>query len=149
MVQGIIQRSEPIFIEFLIPVKPYSINKAYYRRGNKRKELREWEEEVSNILTKKSSSFIRKLKKLRGPPRSIAAQIGFGIPKKHYYTKLGFISKTSLDLTNLEKLLIDIVFKNLGEYTPHLNDAYIESMVTNKHATASSYYIHMALSIFT
>ena len=100
----------------LYDVTPFSVNKAYYRRGKsivRTKECRVWGDDV--LLKLQLPEIKKKLKAFSNavePSRckGLEVSIIFYLPPSIMYTKTGKISRRSQDLSNVEKLLIDLIF---------------------------------------
>lgn len=131
-------------IQFSLKAKPFSINKAYYKRTMTRTQAcRDW---GNDILTQiQDSKIIRKLKGFKSgfdPIKdAIRVTIIFFQPKEILYTKKGDISRRSQDLSNVEKLLIDLIFDSrfhgriideLEIETLCLDDKYITQLHSSK-----------------
>ena len=100
-------------ISFTVTCPPYSINKAYYRNRQLTKECRQWRE---NFLLQLQNPKIQKLmakirKQFDSQKHSLSVCYHFYYPKSILLTKSGTISKRSMDLTNIEKLVQDNIFE--------------------------------------
>jgi hypothetical protein len=132
---------EASFTELILDAPPFSVNKAYYRNRQRTEECRRW---GNNILTQLQDPRLRAdLISLRDSYDAL--RHSFFIEITHFtpklYTKAGTINKRSMDLSNIEKLLIDLIFdtrfqgriindmeiNNLG-----IDDATILDMVSRK-----------------
>lgn len=99
-------------ISFELCSPPFSINKAYYKRSKTRTaECREWGD---NILIQLQNPTIQALFDALRAGMSKHPLLGimmeFQSPVDVLYTKSGDISRRSMDLSNIEKLLIDLIF---------------------------------------
>lgn len=100
-------------IQFSLNVRPFSINKMYYRGNFQRtQEARNWASEVFQELNKSEvqsllASFKEKFNKNK---QGIKVTLYFRYPEEKLLTKKGAISSRAFDLTNVEKPLIDLIF---------------------------------------
>jgi len=110
--------------------KAFSINSAYYRnRAIKTVECKTWEKEVLELLSE-----YKELYEIgadhKKHPATYALELDFVYPDYIFYNKAGEISSKTFDLSNVEKLLIDLIFdKTMG-----VNDKYIVSLHSKKMA---------------
>lgn len=101
-------------IKFTLNAPPFSVNKAYYKKSFTRtKECRAWGEDILEQLQDKTiqqdlEDF--RIAFLEDDISAVGAHLVFHIPKSTFYTKKGDISRRSQDLSNVEKLLIDLIF---------------------------------------
>lgn len=130
-------------VSFTIKAKPYSINQAYCRLGRKKKQLRDWEK-ITSIRLSKHDKVLADFAAgtTSGIPfdvykHALEVKITFLIPPKKLITKDGRISQTSTDLSNIEKLFIDLVFKQLPR---DMNDAYITDLASSKRPSKDGFY---------
>jgi len=115
-------------IEFTLPIKAYSINNYMYTtRRVITKEARLWSDMVKEHL--RAIPCLAEFKsKYNYTPINI--QINVYYPKNVFYNKEGLISSKTFDISNTEKILIDLIFKD----TLDINDKYITYMESSKHA---------------
>lgn len=103
-----------MFIEFTLKAPPFSTNSAFYKRSFTRtKECREWGDDILCQLQKpqiQADLEALRLAYAASPKAGLAVNIVYHIPQSKFYTNKGFISRRSQDLSNVEKLLIDLVF---------------------------------------
>lgn len=130
-------------ISFKLCSPPFSINSAYYKRSKTRtKECREWGD---NILIQLQNQGIQAMFKTMQDVMPefplIAVNLTFQSPKATLYTKAGGISIRAMDLSNVEKLLIDLIFdkrfhgrkvKNQTVYNLNVDDKYIVDLHSSK-----------------
>lgn len=138
----------------LLGIEPFSINKAHYVRTKTRtKECREWGDRILQLV-KDSPDIVRsfrKINKLFDPAiHCIHLDIVFQIPKEIFFTKEGKVSRRKQDLSNIEKMLIDILFDvrhqrgnmiNLG-----IDDQYIVDLHSRQYP-AKNYCILLQLTV--
>lgn len=131
-------------------IHPFSINKAYYRRGNRTKEYREWGEQIHLALDAykdEIDSFRDKFDPLK---HALEVEITHFIPSSTLYTKAGKISRRSKDLSNVEKTLIDVLFEpkyfKRGFSTLNLDDTLIISLHSFKRESPTGeFYINVTI----
>lgn len=140
-------------ISFRIQAPPFSINGAYYRNRGKTEKCRYWQDgvifelrrnDIKEKLTNFKSAFDEK-------KHCISASYHFLLPKSKLITAKNQISKKSADLTNVEKLLQDIIFEpryssrvfNLG-----INDGLVTRVESSKKVSPdSNFWIDITLEI--
>lgn len=121
-------------------VKPYSINNAYYKKTfTMTAECRVWRKTVIKALKSKENQQV--MDEIRetffSAIHGLVVKIRFGIPYSTYWTQKGDINSKSMDLSNVEKLLIDIIcderFYERGEIRNcNVNDKYILNLISEK-----------------
>lgn len=146
-------------ITFTLKAPPFSINKAYYKRSFTRtKECREWGDSVLRQL--QAATIQEDLQKFRieflsAPEASIGVRLRYFIPEEIFYTKKGDISRRSQDLSNVEKMLVDLIFdprfcgrelsRGLICQNLNLDDKLITKLVSEKLPTELSHKIEVTL----
>ena len=150
-------------LEIKLKAKPFSINKAYYLKsfGGKKatkvrtQECRDWGDQILIQLQSYTEQFESLRKAFKTSKHAISVNIIHYMPDHIMYNKKGEVSAFSQDLTNVEKMLVDLVFdaryngrmvfdqeiKNLD-----INDKYIINLVSKKRA-ASEYLIEIKIRI--
>lgn len=129
--------------KFVLNVKPFSINAIHYRDGKRKTvEAREWECTIFNALsTTKHLADMKELKTAFDPLRhGFAIKLTCYYPEIMYKTKLGNISSKTMDITNWEKPLVDVLFLDkyslydppFGVQNLQTDDKYIVSMHSRK-----------------
>lgn len=98
-------------IEFFLPLEPFSINAVYYRdRRHKTQAYRDWELSIFQCLN--SPEIQQKLSNLRKAYNEdlhcFAVDFTFHFP--NLLNKAGKISSRVEDLSNVEKVLLDVLF---------------------------------------
>ena len=150
-------------IKITLDAPPFSINKAYYLKsfGGKKatkvrtQECRNWGDSILLQLKK----YVKKFDKFRNgfdpKTQQIHLEITHTIPEKTFYTKDGEVSVFSNDLSNVEKMPIDLVFDKrfngrmvFGEEISNLdlNDKYITKMVSKK-VPGEEYKIEIVIKV--
>ena len=131
---------------------PFSINKAYYRRGNRTAEYRDWTQAIHDSLDsqeKKIREFSNSFDELK---HCLEFRVTHFIPSDKLYTKAGKISRRSMDLSNIEKTLIDTLFDpkyfKRGFSTLNLDDTFIINLLSFKRLSpCDSYNIDVTIKI--
>jgi Holliday junction resolvase RusA-like endonuclease len=99
-------------INFVLNSKAFSINKYYYRNRKRTQEARKWADEIHEQLYK--SDIQNQIKKMRESFDALSHVISitytFRIPVDKFFTKKGHVSRRSMDLTNVEKTITDLIF---------------------------------------
>lgn len=122
-------------IAFTLQIKPFSVNSMYYAtRKVKTKEYRAWEEQVLAQL--KHVQGLEALKEFK----NFTFEMHVEYPEHIFYNSKGEISSKTVDKSNDEKALIDVIF---GQYL-NLNDKYIVRLVSGKYAGAG-HAIHVLI----
>lgn len=119
-------------IEFTLPVKPFSVNKMHYRDQRfKSAEYKDWAQLVLYHLQD-----IKALHEMgmdwHSKGGSFCVWFTFEFPKHIFYNKAGAISSKSMDLSNVEKPLLDLIFGD----TMDVNDKNVVKLVSRKEAGA-------------
>ncbi len=97
-------------VDLLIKAPPFSVNKAHYRSGVRTQACRKWGDSVMYQLMRYKEEF-KKFSKVFNPLEHLVnVELTFYLPKNILLTKKGNISRRSQDLSNVEKMLIDLVF---------------------------------------
>ncbi len=141
-------------ISFTLKSRPFSINSMYYRSGSRTKEARNWGDNILDQVQKLNLSSKFKLfrekynKKIHG----ISVTYLFGIKKSRFFNKDGDISIRSMDLTNVEKPLTDLLFAEKyrdrdGIENVAIDDRFICEVRSKKFA-ADIDSIKVSISIF-
>lgn len=120
-----------MLIKISLPVRGFSVNATYYAsRKIKTKEFREWEAQVSLLL--QGNKDLRALGLLfNSLGGCFSVTYLFYYPEEIYWNSFGQISAKTFDLTNVEKTLQDLLFKEMG-----VDDRYIDTMRSYKRPAA-------------
>jgi len=149
-------------IKFTIYSPPFSINSAYYLKsyGGKgatkirTKECREWGDAILLQLKPKMEEMLKFKALFNEKEDALVIHLKFHMPKSKLYNKGGGISAASCDITNIEKLLVDILFdarfngrtvdsqriSNLD-----INDKYVVRMLSEKVPSSREYMIEITV----
>lgn len=128
-----------------IPIKPFSINSMYYvQKAVKTQPAREWTYEVfSHLNSEKNTRIMAEIHNAFIADRhNLIICLTAYYPKNKLITSTGGVSARSVDTTNWEKPLIDLLFlpKHWGKEDPFgcknigIDDRYICSMTSKKRA---------------
>ena len=132
----------------LLDVVPFRVNKAYYKGSfNMTTECRLWRKTIVRALKQAGNQSVmdnfRDFYNEWSDLYSVGISISFGIKSDRFFNNAGKISARSFDLTNIEKLLVDILFderfferkeiRNLN-----INDKYIVRLRSEKIPTNRS-----------
>lgn len=125
---------KPLILKFNAP--PFSINSAYYKNGNRTKKCRAW----GDSLLEQIDNFSQEIEEFRSQfdklKHSLNTEIIFLYPYSILFTKQDYISRRSMDLSNIEKLLVDLIFDNRfferGTNNLNLDDTLVTSQLSKK-----------------
>jgi len=131
---------------------PFSINKAYYRRGNRTTEYREWTQNIHDQLDSFSDEITAFREAFAPTKHALSVRIIHFLPSSKLYTKSGKISRRSKDLSNVEKTLIDVLFDpryfKRGFSTLNLDDTFIVNLNSFKRESPiGEFYISVAIQL--
>lgn len=112
-------------VEFILPIKAFSLNKYRYGHSpHKTKEAREYEEDVLQRL-KEIPELTVMSEKWHG---TIEVELVFTYPSAVFYNAKGHISAKTYDLSNVEKPLLDLIInRHMG-----LDDRFVTKLVSSK-----------------
>jgi hypothetical protein len=120
-------------------IEPFSINKAYYKKTFTRTQAcREWAGRVIvQMETMPNHKRITSFREKFDPSKHyLSINLDFYMPYSKLFTKKGTISCISKDLTNVEKMLVDVLMDKRhferGVNNLNINDALILSCQSNK-----------------
>ena len=124
-------------VKFNLNVPPFSINKMYYATVKTRtKEARLWSEDVLNELKSKpglQKTFKRMRDAFDPAKHSFHITLKYHYPKEIFYTVKGYVSAGTMDQSNVEKPLIDLLFlPKYGDLNLGIDDRYITSLYSEK-----------------
>lgn len=129
---------------------PFSINKAHYRNGQRTTACRKWGDKLLKDLSVREDDVIEFRNKFNLQKHCLTITILHLLPKSKLFTLEGRISLTSNDLSNIEKMLIDILFDkrfdDRGNTNVCLNDALLVDMKSYKRESPDNEY-HIFASI--
>lgn len=151
-------------IEFEVDAEPFSINKAYYLKSFNGKsaskvrtrECREWGDRILIQLQKLGDKLDEFNDYFDEKKHALSIKLKFLIPFNKFYTKAGHISIGSSDITNVEKLLVDLLFderfngRGLDGYLLknfNINDKFIVAMESSKIPSKRDYKIKIVVEI--
>lgn len=111
-----------------LPLKAFSVNAYHFRdKRHKTPEARAWEASVQEALVE-HKVLIDMADKWRTNGGVFHVELDFIYPPHIFYTKGGYISSKTFDLSNIEKPLIDQVFGDIMD----VNDKLITRLVSRK-----------------
>jgi hypothetical protein len=156
----VIKKREAMKVSMLIKAPPFSINSAYYLKSYgkgsttkiRTKECRDWGDSVLMQLQAYRSEIANFVKAFDETKDAISVKLVFNIPVKSFLTQKNMISLRSNDLSNVEKLLIDIIFderfnnrslNGLDMFNFNINDKLIVNLNSTKQPTVNDYYIEV------
>lgn len=136
-------------IKISLIAPPFSINKAYYKNRQRTKECREWGDNILKQLKSFENDILGFTENFNELKDSIHISLCFYIPENIFYTKSGKISRRSNDLTNIEKLLVDLIFDSRfydrGFINLNIDDCLISKLSSEKKPTKKDYYIDIII----
>lgn len=117
----------------------FSINSAYYRNRKRTTECRKWGKKIHDQLEKYRKDFDLFRSKFDPIKHAIQVTLDFYVPIERFYTKDNKVSRRSKDLSNIEKLLLDLIFdkRYYERDLPSLNidDTLITILLSRKRPT--------------
>ncbi|HEY5688546.1 MAG TPA: hypothetical protein VIS27_09610 [Yeosuana sp.] len=121
---------------YLPGCRGFSVNKAYYKSTFTRTtECRQWARGIAEALQSPTnmSEITKFLNTFNRDVDAIGIFLKFKIPRGTFYTQKNDISRHSMDLTNVEKLLVDIVFdRKHGPHALDLDDKMLVQCISEK-----------------
>ena len=101
-----------MYIEIRLPIKPFSINKAFLRNRKYSKAARQFRFDVlKELQTPSNKAKLDSISKAFDPKKhSFAVILTSYYPESTFFNQRGTVSARTLDLTNTEKLLVDCFF---------------------------------------
>lgn len=145
-------------VSFTLQAPPFSLNKAYYKRSFTRTAAcREWGDAI--LLQLQDDAIQAQFAALKASfetGHSLHVNLVFHIPQCKFYTKKGDLSRRAQDLSNVEKLLIDLIFDPRFEgrfidgqeiFNLSMDDKYITLLVSEKVPTEREHRIDIDISL--
>lgn len=134
---------------------PFSCNNSHYRNGNRTEENRKWADNIHNELEqyREEMDAFHDFYMPMLLTHSFSVTLSFFLPSDILFTKTGKVSRRSMDLTNIEKGLIDLVFDprfyKRGHANLNLDDTLITTLLSQQRKSVTNKpYIHITLEIF-
>lgn len=121
---GLVTVKNPIAkLNLKLDAPPFSINSAYYKKSKVRtQKCRAWGDAIhAQISLPDVARQIVDFRTKIHEKSFIHAELRFYYPSSKLYTQRGGISRLSMDLSNIEKMLIDLIFDK--KYTGRISDA--------------------------
>lgn len=139
-------------LKLILNAPPFSINKAYYRNGNRTTEYRAWTDAIHEQLDQYEDDIRAFSHAFDEKKNALSVSITSFIPSTKLYTQKGKISRRSMDLSNTEKTLIDTLFDpkyfKRGFSTLNLDDTFIITLHSFKRLSPDdSYQIHVIIQL--
>lgn len=142
-------------------VKPISINSTYFSTGSgfiKTTAARDWTYEVCyHLASPENEQQLDNIRATFDPKKhTFKISVEAKYPKKIFITRQGSVSAKTIDVTNWEKSLIDVIFlsKNYSENPPYgcknlnTDDRYITEMHSKKSISPDGkYHIHIEIEL--
>lgn len=98
-------------VEFTLPIKTYSINKYYYSdRQSKTAAARRWEKDTLLHICKYGPQLYELAQAFDAKVHGFKLTLEAVYPANYYLNKEGTVSSRTMDLSNWEKPLIDLLF---------------------------------------
>lgn len=137
-------------------IKPITVNHAYYLRGNKKilnATARKYREQLWLQMEGQRKEILNFTSKFDKSKHCLNASIEVLVPEKFFFTKEGHISARSIDIDNIQKLLIDFTtnkkFQNSKFNAPTLgiDDKFITYLETTKVPGFENWTINLTFEI--
>lgn len=131
-----------MLVQILLPIKAFSVNRYTYRDKNfKSRDACDWETQVCALLNEHKALYelADDWKKHGG---SFRVSMTFVYPHHVFYNKAGAISAKAFDLSNVEKPLLDMLFRE----TMGVDDRFVTELVSRKRA-GGMYAIEVELEL--
>jgi hypothetical protein len=140
-------QDKPLVIEFTLDnIEPFSINAAHYHhRKVKTKECNDWIRRLRAQLSpvSKSQAWLSLMARSSAP---IRLSLLFMQPMTAFKTRSGEINIRTKDLSNIEKLVIDVLFDKAQRYCNEyytglpIDDKWIVELFSSKRAISGTSY---------
>jgi len=130
-----------------LPIKPISYNESHTVVGHVLRsstEMKRFKRDALKLLTQFSKQ-IKAFANTNGLS-PIYMRIIFWVPMGKLITKSGNISHTSIDIDNVQKGLIDVVFKKITRFNPNMDDAQVVKLISEKRISPTNTFgasVHM------
>lgn len=124
---------------------PFSCNNSHYRNGNRTKKCRAWGDHILDQLEPFSDSIDSFREQFDRLKHSLETELIFMYPREYLFTAGGYISRRSMDCSNIEKLLVDLIFDKRfferGTNNLNLDDTLVTKQVSRKVLSPSNEYL--------
>lgn len=133
-----------MILKLTINSPPFSVNKAYYKNRQRTKECRAWSdaifEQLENIDFSEFTQFVTdNINNVE-----IEAEYHFKLPRDKMYTCSGKVSRRGNDLSNVEKLLQDVLcdsrYSDRGLNNLNIDDTLITTLLSTKSVSSDNEY---------
>lgn len=132
---------------------PCSINNSHYKNGNRTVKCRAWFDLILEQIEQyrdQIETFRSGFDKLN---QSLNTEIIFLYPSSILLTRKGYVSRRSMDLSNIEKHIIDAIFDKKyferGTNNLNLDDTLVTSQLSKKRISPTDSYqiiVHITMS---
>lgn len=113
--------------EFEVPLKPFSVNQYHYRdKRHKTAEARAYE--AAFLAELEDHKMLLDMAADIKNGSTVSVELCFEWPPHIYYNKAGQISSKTMDLSNVEKPILDLIF---GQYMD-VNDKVVTRLLSTK-----------------
>lgn len=128
---------------FKLHLKPFSINNYHYRdKRHKTADARDWERQVDIQLQSHLTAFADIAAAYKNKPTAyFVLNLHAYYPPQSFFTQSGEVSGRTVDSSNWEKPMQDMLFKALG-----LNDKLVKRLVSEK-SPGSHHYIEVTIKL--
>ncbi len=101
-------------MKFTLLCKPFSVNAYHYRdKRHKTAEARAWEAQVLSLLEEHEKSLLEIASDFNKIGGGFRVHFSAIYPPHIFYNKAGGISSKTIDITNFEKPLLDLIFGSI------------------------------------
>jgi hypothetical protein len=138
-------------IALKLPIKPYSINRYYYSdRQTKTAAARNWELQTLGFIKEHAAAFKTMYGLFDESKHAFRVKLDAYYPSKEFMNKAGRVSARTMDLSNWEKPLLDLLF--LPKYVGNLgiDDRFIVELKSTKQESPSktTHYVTVEIVMF-
>lgn len=138
-------------IKFSLPLKPFSINRMFCRDiSHKTADYKDWERAAVLALAQKvpQAAMAAFRQQFDASQHGIVVRMHFQIPEDILITKAGLLSSRAMDITNVEKPLLDILClpkfhvqsAPFGCLNLNIDDKYVLRLTSTKSVSPTGKY---------
>jgi len=134
---------------------PFSCNNSHYRNGNRTVKNRKWADNIHKELEqyREEMDAFHDFYMPMLLTHSFSVNLTFFLPSKKLFTVKGKINRFSMDLSNIEKGLIDLVFDprfyKRGHANLNLDDTLITTLISKQRKSVTNLpYIVITIELF-
>ncbi len=122
---------------FRLEIRPFSVNSYHFRdKRHKTPEAKSWEEAVLTQLLNEAKELSAMADDWRKSGGYFELHLHAFYPHRIFYTAEGELSGRTIDITNFEKPLQDLIF---GQACMGLNDKLVKKLVSEKSPGTHNY----------